>query len=404
VKERSDVQIDQTVPLDAFRAQVRDWIGDHKPAGLAELADWSALIIRWWSREDECRSDVYHEWQKAMLAERLVCGHWPSEYGGRDLTLPQARVIDEECMRANVPRVFREQGESWVGDTILQHGTKQQKQYFLPRIIDGTHRYCQGFSEPDHGSDLAALETRGVVDGEDLVVSGQKIWTTGAQYATQMFVLCRTDPDRSRRHKGVTFVILDIAQNVGSLEFRPIRDLTGGHEFCETFLDGARAPLAHVIGGLQNGWAVAMTTLDNERGGRSAASKCAVRRKDLEDLRSVALANGRSEDPEVRRMFVRSLAGLEILERWSHSGKAPHQSVEKVFGADWMRQFGELAFEVKGETSMVRPAASADSTCHDYPLDRWQDGYFMSLSDSIGGGTSEIQLNILAERVLELPR
>jgi alkylation response protein AidB-like acyl-CoA dehydrogenase len=396
------MQIDATTDLAGFRQQVRDWIAEHTPKGLAQLTDWTRLMRgggEWWSYRDEMATDAYQEWDRLMTEEKLVCGHWPVAYGGRELTTEQCRVLDQECLRANVPRVFREQGEAWVGPSILAHGTEEQKARLLPRIVSGEDRYTQGFSEPDHGSDLASLETKGVVDGDRIFLTGQKVWTSGALFATQIFVLCRTDPYASRKHAGISYVIMDIAENPDTLRFRPIRQLTGESEFCETFLDGASAPLSNVIGGLNNGWSVAMTTLANERVGRAAAARNASYRKDFTDLLAVARANGKSSDPEVRRLVVRLYTTLAVLDRWSTPGvRTVHQSVAKLVSSEWEQRFGELALEVLGED-----AAVLDQT-GEYELNRWQRGYLRSLSATIASGSSEIQRNVIAERVLGLPR
>jgi alkylation response protein AidB-like acyl-CoA dehydrogenase len=397
------MQIDSSTDLATFRTQVRDWIGENAPDGLAQMTDWSRLLRgggEWWSFLREMATDTYRLWDRRVTEERLVCGHWPARYGGRDLTMAQCRVIDEECLRANVPRVFREQGEAWVGPSILVHGTEEQKQHFLPRIVDGTDHYAQGFSEPDHGSDLAGLETRGEVEGDHVVITGQKVWTTAAMHANRLFVLCRTDPGAQTPHRGISYVIVDVAENADTLQFRPIRQLTGGAEFCETFLDGVRAPLFNVIGGLNNGWRVAMTTLENERVGRSGAARNAVYAKDFADLVALAKANGKSSDAHVRRLMMEAYATLQALDRWSTpGGPAVHQSVEKLVSSEWEQRFGELALEVLGERAALRPAQEAA-----YALNRWQDAYLKSLSSTIASGSSEIQRNVIAERLLQLPR
>ena len=191
-----------------------------------------------------------------------MCVSWPEEYGGRGLTGIEVAVMNEEFARAGVPRVTRGMGEWLVGPSIIVHGSEEQKAKFLPRIISGKDRYCQGFSEPDAGSDLAGLKTRGVVDGEEIVITGQKVWTSGAQMANMMFCLCRTDPD-APKHQGISYVLLPMKTADGEsngIELRPLRQITGNSGFTETFLTEARAPLSNVIGGLNNGWRVTMTT------------------------------------------------------------------------------------------------------------------------------------------------
>lgn len=397
------MKIDGTTDIADFRRQVQQWIGDQAPAELPELTDWSGLLAGyWWDYPEEMATVAYKQWETAMLEERLICGHWPARYGGRDLTSDQSAVIDQECMRANVPRIFRDQGEAWVGPSILAHGSEEQKDHFLPRIVSGVDTYCQGFSEPNHGSDLASLETRGVVDGDRIVINGQKIWTTYGGLTSKIFILCRTDPDRSLRHRGLTFVIADVAEAGASLEFRSIRDLTGESDFAETFINDLSVPLDNVIGGVGNGWSVAMTTLDNERGGRAAEACHAVYTRDFADLVRVAEQHGRTADPDIRRRFVDLYATLQAMKHWGETGAVGvHGSVEKNVSHEWPQRFGRLAMTVLGEEAGVRPAGEAKSG---YALNRWQNRYFRSLAGTIASGASEIQRNVIAERALGMPR
>jgi len=405
-EERFDVEIDSSAGPEEFRSQVRAWIGRHATDELTSMTDWSRLLTgNWWSYPDEMATEAYAAWDRAMQEERLVCAGWPTRYGGRELPVDYDVIVDEECLRANVPRVFRDQGEAWVGPAILAHGTDEQKDHYLPRIVAGLDSYCQGFSEPDHGSDLAALETKGVVQGDSLIVNGQKIWTTFAQYASKIFILCRTDPDRSLRHRGITFVIADIAEAGAALEFRPIRQLTGESDFCETFITDLEVPLANVIGGLGNGWAVAMTTLENERGGRSAAARNSAFEKEYQELLGLANASGRVADPDIRRQFLELYADLEALKWWSSSANTVHGSVEKIVSSEWGQRFGHLAMAVVGEEASVRPeGVGSEWEGGEYRLSKWQRAYFGSLASTIASGTTEIQKNVIAEQALAFPR
>src|SRR6202042_2760837 len=220
---------------------------------------------------------AYAEWDRALAAARLICPQWPQEYGGQGMDAVRLAVLNEELHRAGVPRVIRGMGESLVGPSIIVHGTPEQQAHFLPRIISGEDVYCQGFSEPGHGSDLAGLETKGEIDGDEVVITGQKLWTSGASKATHMFVLCRTDPG-AEKHAGISFVLIDFKDP--GVSYRPVRQMTGAAEFYEDFLDGVRAPMFNVIGGLNNGWRVAMTTLSNERGGRATVPHLGFERGD----------------------------------------------------------------------------------------------------------------------------
>jgi alkylation response protein AidB-like acyl-CoA dehydrogenase len=393
------MQIDASTSIDKFRTQVRDWIGDNAPPGLAEMTDWSPLLHGFFACKAERATDEYAQWVQRMLDEHLVCAHWPTRYGGRDLTPEQARVVDEECLRANVPRVFRELGEAIVGDTVLAYGTEQQKAYFIPRIIDGSHKYSQGFSEPNHGSDLASIDTRGVVDGDELIINGEKTWTTEGQDATMLFVMCRTDPTAENKYRGLSFVLVDVLDNRENIEFRPIKQLTGEAEFCQTFFDDARAPVGNIIGGLNNGWTVAMTTLENERSGRAAQSRKAIRSKDFADLVGLLRSADQTGNQEVRQRLAKEYAVLQALDWWSRPGKpGVHQSVQKLVSASWNQRMGELALEISGESAMIRPDGA------DYPLTSWQARYLGSLSGTIAGGSNEVQRNVISERILRLPR
>jgi hypothetical protein len=245
-----------------FRNELRQWLEANAPEDLvgvdAERAAFGNL--------PELRP-----WTNKLLEAGYLCVTWPTEFGGRGLTGVELAVMNEEFARAGVPRVTRGMGEWLVGPSIIVWGTDEQKGHFLPRIIEGTDRYCQGFSEPNAGSDLASLTTRGVVDGDELVITGQKVWTSGAQLATMMFCLCRTDPD-APKHRGISYVLTPMSREDGSsngFELRPIKQMNGGAGFTETFITEARVPLGNVIGGLHNGWQVTMTTLGNERGGNA---------------------------------------------------------------------------------------------------------------------------------------
>src|SRR5215471_9373032 len=251
-----------------FRSQLRDWIEAQAPDGLAELTDWSLTPAMGGRRTAGLAAAMahpaYQEWERRLADARLICPQWPEEFGGQALDAVRVAVLNEEFYRARVPRVLRGMGEALVGPAIIVHGTPEQKAHFLPRILSGEDVYCQGFSEPDHGSDLAGVQTRAEVDGEEVVITGQKVWTSGAASATMMFVLARSDPG-AEKHAGLSYVLIPFRDP--GVEYRPIRQLTGGAEFCEDFIDGVRVPLFNVIGGLNNGWKVAMTTLGHERGG-----------------------------------------------------------------------------------------------------------------------------------------
>jgi alkylation response protein AidB-like acyl-CoA dehydrogenase len=368
----------------AFRDELREWLQANVPAD-----------------RDERRALVRSpEWDRLQHEARLVCVSWPEEYGGRGLTGLEVAVLNEEFARARVPRVTRGMGESLVGPSIIVHGTDEQKGHFLPRIIDGVDRYCQGFSEPDAGSDLAALKTRGIVDGDELVITGQKVWTSWYWDATFVFTLCRTDPD-APKHRGISYVLVPVRREDGGdngVEFRPIKQITGEQHFAETFYSDARAPLFNVIGGLHNGWRVSMTTLGNERGG-NATTQHVQHRKMFWDLVDDVRTRGRAGDPVTRqrlaefyeRVEIMRFAGLRLLAALADQrDPGPGGSISKMFWSEHQQRLTEYALEVLG------PEAMLDG--------RWQSLFLGSRSHTIWGGTAQIQRNIVGERVLGLPK
>src|SRR5690606_30833206 len=297
-------EIDLGPGAERFRDEIRQWLEANKPedadpdAGGPGVTTWAGL---------QAWTDKLHE-------AGYLCVSWPREYGGRGLSAVEVAVMNEEFARAGVPRVTRGMGEWLVGPSSIVHGTDEQKAHFLPRIIDGTDVYCQGFSEPNAGSDLASLTTRGVVDGDELVITGQKVWTSGAQLANVMFCLCRTDPD-APKHQGISYVLVPMRREDGSsngFEMRPIRQITGRRGFTATYITEARAPLFNVIGGLNNGWRVTMTTLGDERGGRATTQHVQYQRQ-VERIVDEVRRRGLETDPLVRQRVAWAHTHAEIM-------------------------------------------------------------------------------------------
>ena len=295
-------------------------------------------------------------------------------------------------------------GEALVGPAIIVHGTEEQRAHFLPRIIDGVDVYCQGYSEPDHGSDLGAVSTSGVVDGDEIVITGQKVWTSGAQRANMIFVICRTNPDVPK-HRGLSYVLVPFSPDNG-VRISPLRQMSGASGFCEDFFEGARAPLFNVIGGLDNGWAPAMTTLGFERGGNATTAHLGFE-QEVWELIDLARGNGKAADPLVRQQLAWSytqvqimrFAGLRLLAGMAKGREpGPEASVNKLFWSEFHKRFGEIAIGVAGTGAMIRPEGS------DYETGEWQDIFLSSRSGTIYSGTSEIQRNIIGERALGLPK
>jgi len=384
-----------------FRNEVREWLEANAPEELigvdVERASYGNV-------------PGVREWTEKLHQAGFLCVSWPEEFGGRGLTGVEVAVLNEEFARAGVPRVSRGMGEWLVGPSIIVWGTDEQKAHFLPRIIDGTDRYCQGFSEPDAGSDLAGLKTRGVVDGEEVVITGQKVWTSGAQMANMMFCLCRTDPD-APKHKGISYVLTPMFKDDGSsngFELRPIKQMTGGAHFTETFITEARAPVFNVIGGLHNGWRVTMTTLGNERGG-NATTQHVQYTKQFWDAVEVTRKYGRDQDPLVRQQLAWAFSHVEIMrfqglkllsEVVAKKEPGPAASINKMFWSEYAQRFGDIVMNIRGADSMLMPEQAPT----DYTPDKWTSNFFSHRSSTIWGGTAQVQRNIVGERVLGLPK
>ena len=356
------------------------------------------------------------EWVELLRRDRWLCLGWPESVGGRGLSGLEAAAVDAEFTRARLTRPTLGMGESLVGPAIIVHGTDEQRARFLPRILDGTDRYCQGFSEPGAGSDLASVQTRGIVDGDELVITGQKVWTSWYWDATMLFALVRTEPEAAK-HEGISYVLVplerdDAGRPGNGVELRPLRQIGGDAHFAETFLDGARAPLANVIGGLGNGWRVSKTTLGNERGG-SAATQHVRFEVALRKLIEEARRRGKTGDPVLRQRLAAAhtqvqlirYGGLRTLASLVDSGDpGPTASISKMLWSEHHRDFGELALDVLGADALVTRGADSGGSDGAYRPNRWQADFFGSRSSTIWGGTAEIQRNIVGERVLGLPR
>ncbi|MFZ0215890.1 MAG: acyl-CoA dehydrogenase family protein [Candidatus Dormiibacterota bacterium] len=392
--------------LRAFREEMRAWIGEHAPEGLTELADWSAVGMAGSARSIRPQTyehPAYRHWVRELQDARLICPQWPESVGGRGWEGAQVAIFNEECHRAGVPRIRRGMGETLVGPSVIVHGNHEQRARLLPAIIEGRDAYCQGFSEPNHGSDLAGVETSGEVDGDELVITGQKVWTSGADRANSIFVLCRTE-HAAPRHHNLSYVLVPLHDN--HIEIRPLHQMSGASEFYEAFLDGARAPLTNVVGGPGNGWQVAMTTLGFERGGSATVAHLAYEREFWE-LVETARRLGRDRDPLVRQQLAWAFSQVQIMrysglrtlaQMAARREPGPEASINKLFWSEYHRRLGEIAIDIVGAGALVRPDGEG------YTTDRWQDVFLSSRAGTIYSGTSEIQRNIVAERALGLPK
>lgn len=375
--------------VEEFRTEVRSWLRDHLTGEFAALKGRGGP-----GREHEAFAERL-AWERHMAAHGWTCVGWPVEYGGRGASTGQQIAFHEEYALADAPARVNHIGEQLLGPTLIAHGTEEQRRRFLPPIRAVEELWCQGYSEPDAGSDLANIRTRAALADGAWVVDGQKIWTSLAHESQWCFVVARTEPG-SRRHAGLSYLLVPMDQP--GVEVRPIVQLTGTSEFNEVFFDGARADAAHVVGAPGEGWAVAMATLGFERGVSTLGQQVGFRRE-LEDLAALARRSGRAADPLIRDRLVRAWIGLETMRASAlRPGVAP--STAKLYWARWHRELGELAMEVCGASSLLAAGTHGDP----YDLDDWQRLFLFSRSDTIYAGSDEIQRTIVAERILGLPK
>lgn len=384
----------------AFQQELREWLRANAPAKLKGLRLGEVRL------DGDVRTAVL-EWMDQLREAGYVCVAWPKEYGGRDLSGVEVALLNEEFYRAGVPSssswATLGYGERIVGPSIIAHGNADQKAYFLPRIFSGADRYCQGFSEPNAGSDLASLRTKGVVEGEKLVVDGQKVWTSNYWDANMLFCLCRTD-ESALKHRGISYVLIPIEQN--GIEFRPIKGMTGESHFAETFISDAQAPMSNVIGGLNNGWRVAMTTLGIERGGQATTQHVRFEEQFWQLVEEVR-KRGKLNDPRVREQLAWAYSNVELmrmgglvllnaLAAGQDPGRGAADSINKIRWSEYERRLAEIALDILGSDALV--------TGNDYELSLWQTAFLETRTHTIWGGTAEIQRNVIAERVLGLPK
>ena len=405
--------MDLTYPADAesFRAEIRTWLEENLPAGwFDEGFEMSA----------EERSRFNAQWPSKLYEGGWICATWPTEYGGKGLTTMQGVVLAEEFARAKAPMRADFFGDTLVGPTLLQWGTEEQKQRFLPDILKGRVRWCQGFSEPNSGSDLASLKTTAVLDGDEWVINGQKVWTTGGHHADYCFLLTRTDAE-APKHKGISYLLVPMRQP--GVEVRGIVQPDGTAEFTEVFFTDARCPAENVVGGVNNGWKVANSTLAFERG-MSATTGYRRFEEEYRLMVIAATANGTLDDARIRQRLMAFYTKIQILRinglrslsatlsGRKDLGVAALGATNKMFWSEMHKAAMELALDIHGSESMLVDAAAGTSwpgTAREqrrpgYPVSPMMSAFFFSRSETIWGGTSQIQRNIVGERVLGLPR
>ena len=395
--------MDFELPADdrAFRDRLRGWLAEHWKT------DWARARARFASLDEQMA--FLRGWQRRLYDAGFVGLSWPRAYGGGDATIMQQAIFYEEMARARAPELPNAIGLDMVGPALIVHGTEAQKTFHLPAILSAGQIFCQGFSEPNAGSDVAAGQTRAVRDGESFVVTGQKVWTTYAQFSEWCLLLARTDPDVPK-HKGLTMLLVDM--HAPGVSVRPLRQISGEAEFNEIFFDAVRVPAANVVGRINGGWEVAITTLMFERGPRTIARQLLLRHgidAALELARRTARdGDTAAADPVLRQRLaqayidgealrVSTLRGLTRMLRGGAPGA--EGSAAKLFWSESIQRLFELMLEIEGPYAQL-----ARGSAHAVDDGYWQLRFLRSRGDTIAAGTSEINRNILAERVLGLPK
>jgi alkylation response protein AidB-like acyl-CoA dehydrogenase len=393
-----------------FRRRLRRWLAENLTGRFAGLRGVGGP-----GREHEAHAERV-AWNRHLAAAGWTCLGWPAEYGGHGATFAQQVIFHEEYARSGAPARVGYMGEELLGPTLIALGTPEQRRRFLPPIAVVAELWCQGYSEPGAGSDLAAVSTTAALDGDEWVISGQKVWTSLAQVADWCFVLARTEPG-SRRSRGLSYLLVPMRQ--AAITVRPICQLTGTAEFNEVFFDDARTGHENVVGEAGDGWRVAQATLAIERGVATLGQQVGFRRE-LDALVDLARRGPAAADPVLRDKLARAWIGLEAMQAHalatlenaaprtgsfgpgspgtgSPGASGAEASVTKLLWSRWHQALGELAMEVLGAPSMAARGAP-------YDLDDWQRLFLFSRADTIYGGSDEIQRNIIAELALGLPR
>jgi alkylation response protein AidB-like acyl-CoA dehydrogenase len=377
--------------LQAWRKELRAWLEANVPARNLPDPEAGAILPE------------HRDWERRLFEAGYAAVHWPEEYGGRGADLAARIVFQEEYERVGAPPRLNMGGLMLAGPTIMRHGTEEHRRRWLGPILQCTQLWCQGFSEPSAGSDLAALRTSAVLEGDELVVNGQKIWTSGASRADWMFGLVRTGgPDRPA-HRGITFVMIDMT--TPGIDVRPIRQINGQSGFCEVFFTDVRVPVADVMGEIHGGWQVAMEALGHERGAGRRTYVTFLR--DLSRVRRFVLARGRQDDPALAEELGRALADIAVYRHHvnrtvaeTRAGETrPEASYNKLYWSEMDARIHELGMRVLGPDAEF--GDDPDSLPGAVP---WQENYWYSRAARIFAGTNQIQRNIIAERVLGLPR
>ncbi len=378
-----------------FRDEVRTWLHEHIRGPFAGLSG------RGGPGSDEVPFDVEVAWERELASGGWIGLAWPAEFGGRGASLTQQVVFHMEYAASEAQNRLPNMGETLLGPTLIAFGTRAQQARFLPKILDVSELWCQGYSEPDAGSDLANVQTRAILDGSEWVIDGQKVWTSYGQHSDWCFVVCRTDPDAPTKHRGISYLLVPMRQP--GITVRPLTQMSGGEEFNEVFFDGARTAVENIVGEVNGGWKVAMGTLDFERGASTLGQQLGFARK-FQSVLASSQRGGKADDPIVRQELARSYVGLQImrynnlrvLSAATAAGAAgPASSIGKLYWSQWHRHLSELSMKIAGIGGQVYGDRQRDSTLTAFLYDR---------AHTIYAGSSEIQRNVVGEGVLGLPR
>jgi len=379
-----------TLAENEFRAELREWLRRYAPRGarvFASLEEDAAFLT---------------QWQRTLHGAGWAAVHWPQAYGGRGASLTEQAIFQEEMAAARAPQMMNRVGINLVGPTLIAHGREEQRRRYLPAILSCDEIWCQLFSEPNAGSDLASLRTRADAEGDVFIVNGQKVWTSYAQFASWGILLARTDT-AAAKHKGLSYLIVDMKSP--GITIRPLRQITGSAEFSETFFESVPVPRENLIGEVNRGWEIAQTTLAHERGTAFPFKEQVLHKIAVDELAELVRERG---DANARQRLAAHFIEVEIMRlhncrMMTKLGRGempgPESSIVKLFWADLTQHLFESALDLLGPTAqLVHGEARAEAG------GRWQQGFLWSRCGSIAGGTSEIQRNIIAQRLLGLPR
>jgi alkylation response protein AidB-like acyl-CoA dehydrogenase len=394
------MDLNLTPQEEQFRNEFRSWLAANTP----NREDAAAA-----DEDSQERLTFLRAWQKKMFQAGWVGVHWPKEYGGRGATIIEQAIFIEEMARASAPPLINVLGLSLLGPTLIAYGSEAQKKRFLANILSGDEIWCQGYSEPNAGSDLASLRSHAVLDGDHFVVNGQKTWTSFGHFADWCFAVVRTDP-QAAKHKGLTYLLIDMRSS--GVSVRPLKQMTGDSEFNEVVFENVRVPAENVVGQVNGGWEIAIATLMFERGTLGASLQITFRRQ-IERLIELSRGidrNGRpaSEDAIIRQKLAQMYAEVEIfrlnqlrtLTRMSKSGvPGAEGSIQKIFWSEMNQRMQQVAMEMLGPYAQL-----TRETTHAVDHGEWAHAYLRSRGNTIEAGTSEIQRNIIGHFVLGLPK